>query len=555
MHARNVLIKFARFVIAWNLALIVLLMLAAVVWGQKKRVPSSTERSPGEFVRSTGPQTLQFADLVELSQHEPPNETVDSKLSKLLTTPFISNEAYLARAKPKRPSSQALGPFIRAVLWNIERGVQFESIRTALVQPDKFDQVIVQKKDSKQEPLTKEEQAEVEKQLEMLKYTDLFVINEADKGVTRTDYRDVTRELAQALKMNYAYGVEFVEVDPLSLGLEKVKMEDKAAESDIQKSFEPDKQKYLGLHGTAVLSRYPIRSATLHRLPSCYDWYLGEKKEISKVESGVRAASNLVFMERIAREVRRGGRMALIVQLAVPESPTGTLTVVATHLENKCKPECRRKQMAQILQWIRADPNPLVLAGDMNTTGSDSSPTSARKILNERLKDPDAWVKDAVKWSTGAPTALLMPLNMFRNKNDPTGFDVPVVSRKKEGKMFGDLEDFRFNDGHTFDFRGEDLRSANNRGGTLSDSNERVSKGFQYTFAMAKTYGGLVGQYKLDWLFVKGYATDPEKPGGSYKFAPHFAWTLEELNNAPDKPLSDHFPLTVDLPLREPSLK
>ncbi|MBV8572281.1 MAG: hypothetical protein JO319_16800 [Acidobacteriaceae bacterium] len=448
-----------------------------------------------------------------------------------------------------------MGPFIRVVLWNIERGLEFEPIRTALTQPGKFDQVIVQKKDPEEKPLTKEEQAEVKSKLELLKYTDVLVLNEADKGVMRTEYRDVTRELAQALKMNYAYGVEFIEVDPLSLGLEKVKMQDKAAESDIQKSFQPDKQKYLGLHGTSVLSRYPIRKAALQRLPPCYDWYLGEKKEISKVESGMRAGSNLVFMERIAREVRRGGRMALIVQLAVPESPTGTLTVVATHLENKCKPECRRQQMAQILQWIRADPNPLVLAGDMNTTGTDSSPTSVTKILNERIKDPDAWAKDAVKWSTGAPTSLLMPLNMFRNKNDPTGFDVPVVSRKKEGKMFGDLEDFRFNDGHTFDFRGEERRSANHRAGTLSDSNERVSKGFQFTFAMAKTYGGLVGQYKLDWFFIKGYATDPEKPGGSYKFAPHFAWTLEELNNAPDKPLSDHFPMTVDLPLQEPGLK
>lgn len=548
------LAEVARFVFSRrNVSCGLLMMLVPGVSGQAPR--PSAQQKQGGLVQSSGPQTLKFTDLVELSQRDVPNEPLATKLNKLLTTPFINNEAQFAGARPKRPSSDALGPFIRAVCWNIERGLEFESIRTALAQPGKFDQVIAQKKDPKKKPLTKEEQAEVKSQLELLKYTDLLVLNEADKGVTRTDYRDVTRELAQSLNMNYAYGVEFIEVDPLSLGLEKVKMENKAAESDIQKSFQPDKAKYLGLHGTAVLSRYPIRNATLRRLPVCYDWYLGEKKEISKVESGLRSGSNLVFMERIAREVRRGGRMALIVQLAVPESPTGTLTVVATHLENKCKPECRRNQMGQILQWIRSDPNPLVLAGDMNTTGTDSSPTSATKLLKERVKDPDAWAKDAVKWSTGAPTSLLMPLNMYRSKNDPTGFDVPVVSRKKEAKMFGDLEDFRFNDGYRFDFRGEDHRSADNRGGTLSDSNQRASKGFQYTFAMAKTYGGLVGQYKLDWCFVKGYAKDPEKPGGSYKFAPHFAWTLEELNNAPDHPLSDHFPITVDLPLLEPPLK
>jgi endonuclease/exonuclease/phosphatase family metal-dependent hydrolase len=143
----------------------------------------------------------------------------------------------------------------------------------------------------------------------------------------------------------------------------------------------------------------------------------------------------------------------------------------------------------------------------------------------------------------------------MRNKNDPTGFDVPFFSRKKEAKLFGDLNDFHFEDGHTFDFRGEAARSAEDRGGTLSDSNQRASKGFRYTFALAKTFGGLVGEYKLDWVFVKGYATDSSKAGGSYKFAPHFARTLQEVNEAPDDSLSDHFPITVDVPLTEPPLK
>jgi hypothetical protein len=83
-----------------------------------------------------------------------------------------------------------------------------------------------------------------------------------------------------------------------------------------------------------------------------------------------------------------------------------------------------------------------------------------------------------IQLSTGAPTILLMPVNMMRSKNDPTGFDVPVLSRNKEAKVFGDLNDFHFEDGHTFDFRGESIRSAEGRGGTLSDSNQRATKGF-----------------------------------------------------------------------------
>lgn len=103
-----------------------------------------------------------------------------------------------------------------------------------------------------------------------------------------------------------------------------------------------------------------------------------------------------------------------------------------------------------------------------------------------------------------------------------------------------------------FDFRGEDDRSGEGRAGTLSDSNQRSGKGFSYTFALAKTYGGLVGEYKLDWFFVKGLGTDSRKSGRKYQFAPHFARTLMDLNNAPDEGLLDHAPMTVDLPLTEP---
>jgi hypothetical protein len=89
--------------------------------------------------------------------------------------------------------------------------------------------------------------------------------------------------------------------------------------------------------------------------------------------------------------------------------------------------------------------------------------------------------------------------------------------------------------------------------GSYCDSNQRGTKGFRYTFALARTYGGLFGEYKLDWVFVKGYATDASKPGGSYKFSPNFARTLQEVNEAPDDSLSDHFPITVDVPLTEPA--
>jgi endonuclease/exonuclease/phosphatase family metal-dependent hydrolase len=534
----------SAYMLGWTAAFLLLIAGVATL-GQ-------TSGSKADYVRQSAPKPLSFDELVQLEKTDDPSPQLAARLDQLLHTPFLSNEAFYSGAKPNRPSSQALGPFLRATMWNIERGIQFEGIRTSLAEPDKFEAYIQKKKDTKSKPLTADALVVVKSQLDILKPTDLFIFNEVDDGVTRTDYRDVGRELAQALRMNYAYAVEFLEIDPLNLGLEQVKMSDKEAQADIQKSFVPDKSRYLGLHGTAVLSRYPIRKATIRSLPVCYDWFLSEKKAISKLESGKRASANLVFMERISREVRRGGRTALFVELAVPESPTGAITVVAPHLETKCIPECRRKQMAAILDWIKAEKNPVILAGDLNTSGSDTSPTSASKVITNRLKDPDKWAVSAIKWSTGAPTILLMPVNLMRNKNDPTGFDLPLFSRKKEAKLFGDLNNYRFDDGNTFDFRGEDARSTDNRGGTLSNSNQRATKGFRYTFALARTYGGLFGEYKLDWFFVKGYATDSSKPGGSYKFSPNFARTLQEVNEAPDDSLSDHIPITVDVPLTEP---
>ena len=44
-----------------------------------------------------------------------------------------------------------------------------------------------------------------------LRQADIVVLNEVDWGLKRTGYRNVAKELADAMGMNYAYGVEFVE--------------------------------------------------------------------------------------------------------------------------------------------------------------------------------------------------------------------------------------------------------------------------------------------------------------------------------------------------------
>ena len=90
---------------------------------------------------------------------------------------------------------------------------------------------------------------------------DIIFLNEVDLGMKRTDYRDVAKELARALGMNYTFGVEFVEVDRLvDLGLDSVKLEDPDQAQQMQEELRADPGRYLGLHGNAILSRYPIRA-------------------------------------------------------------------------------------------------------------------------------------------------------------------------------------------------------------------------------------------------------------------------------------------------------
>jgi hypothetical protein len=123
-----------------------------------------------------------------------------------------------------------------------------------------------------------------------LQGVDVLILNEADWGMKRTEYRDVTQELAAALHMNYAYGVEFVEVDPLfDLGTEQVQLTDAQEEQRLQQDLSSR---------PSALSRFAWNSdpepvsrslrARIHRLPVCYDWYNKEYSAISKLENGRR---------------------------------------------------------------------------------------------------------------------------------------------------------------------------------------------------------------------------------------------------------------------------
>lgn len=182
----------------------------------------------------------------------------------------------------------------------------FDAVRAALLGPEALARLL----DKSKYPTGGAARAEIIRQASLLKQSDVIVLNEVDWGVKRTGYRDVAGELAALLSMNYAWGVEFVEVDPLTTGTERFEeVEDAAERAALVKNIAVDKTRARNLHGTAILSRYPLANVRLVPFErQGYDWYAGELKKVSKLEEGKRKGSALVFGEKITREVRRGGR-------------------------------------------------------------------------------------------------------------------------------------------------------------------------------------------------------------------------------------------------------
>ena len=496
---------------------------------------------PSVIVRAqqgpSGPPLLTYDDLVALYENDVPSEELQARLTKLLNTPFVRNST--AGAAPS-------GKFIRIATWNIERGLEFDAVKAALTNNQQFFRRLKPSQRGKNYNLTT-----ILDQAKKLSRADVVVLNEVDWGLKRTDYRNVARELATAMRMNYAYAVEFVEVDPLTLGTETLEGETGTDKTEIVQNIAVDKSRTLGLHGTAILSRFPLRNVRVVRFENQgHDWYANEKKGVSKLEKGKQKGAGLVFGEKILREVRRGNRMMLLADIERSQIPGGALTVVATHLEAKSKPEDRRKQLEEILNQVKSVDHPVVIAGDMNTSGTDSVPTSFQREVKKRLGSSSFWVQKGIKYATGVGLLYDLTLGLVktqRTKRDPTVKSVRFVSENPEEKFFTTLKDFRFQDGGAFDFRGSKEFSTGGSEETLSDSNERASKGFASTLELE---GKIDIELKLDWIFVKpAQLTDPDDTKQPYIVAPQFGRTLKTLNYSLKDRISDHNPLIVDLRL------
>ena len=538
-----------------GMAVLYVFIAIAVGWLSASALPSD------DYVRDSEPKLFSYDELIQLSLDQEMSPELTEKLRLVTTTPFINNEAYLNGARPQPLDVPKLGPSLRVAFWNIERGLELDYIELFLSDKDAFMAKVEEERKAAKANKKRVRTVDLEKipeEIETLKSADVWILNEVDWGVQRTHYREVVREMGKALNMNWAYGVEFLEIDPKQLGTDKFDDgETKTEQQELQQVFAVDKDKLHALHGNAVLSRYPIRSARLVPFTVGYDWF--KESKIRPLEKGKRKAAKLIG-EDLLREVRRGQRTTLFVDLDVPEAPGHRITIACTHLENRAKPKIRRQQMQQLLNEVSEVPNPVIIAGDMNTTGGDSTPTSVENMLYKRYGSLDFWTTKGVQWATGvgmvySAARATMKLSGIQYRIDPTSANVPGASPNLERAFFSSLEKFRFADGKAIDFRGVPARTVNGTGGTLADSNQRQGPGFTPTFVAELIWGNVkLAKFKLDWFFVKADIKSPRDTKGSYLFAPHFPRTLVNLNNAPPEPIADHSPMTIDLPFSEPAI-
>jgi endonuclease/exonuclease/phosphatase family metal-dependent hydrolase len=490
---------------------------------------------------------LSFDELIALYENETPPAPLARKLEDLLETPFVENGAVTPKVKASRVVLPHIGPALRVAHWNIERGISFEDIRAALSGRD----ALARRLSQLQRQLDSKEEERVLDEAHLLSQADIIILNEVDWGLKRTGYRHVAKELAAALGMNYAFGVEFVEVDPLTLGTGKLEGEEIEDRDDLLLNLAVDRHRTIGLHGNAILSRYPLKNVRIVRFQTQgHDWFEGEKKKVTPLEKGKRKTAEIAFLEKVMREVRRGSRMLLLAEIEDAKIPGGRATIVNAHLEARTKPSNRRRQLEEILAVIKMIDHPVILAGDLNTSGSDATPTSIQREVKRRLGSASFWAQYGIKWATGF--GLLYDttrgaINFSRVYSDPTVRSIKFVLENNEAKFFSTLEDFRFADGGAFDFRGNKERSADGREGKLANSNERAMKGFKPTYEPERSFR--VARHKLDWIFVKPPGlTKPNDENAPYVFAPHYGRTLQTLNYSLGERISDHNPIIVDLP-------
>jgi endonuclease/exonuclease/phosphatase family metal-dependent hydrolase len=224
------------------------------------------------------------AELENLSSYRTVEPDIHRVLDNLYSGSFCRNAAH-ARSR------------YRLVAWNLERGIEFSG------------------------------QLEALRRHPYLSTADVYLLTETDIGMARSENRAVAQEIAQDLGLHYSFA-------PCYLNLSKG--------AGIERKVDGENE--LGLHGNAILSRYPIRNVRPIYLRNGIDKMRG-------------------------REKRLGRQVTLAAEV---EFPNYRVTAVTVHLDANSSQAHRCSQMGDVVRELPTD-LPAILGGDWNTSTSNSS--------------------------------------------------------------------------------------------------------------------------------------------------------------------------------------
>ena len=206
------------------------------------------------------------------------------------TDPLLSSaQIHHVVGEPSRVAIMEPHTSLRVVTWNIEQGVRFDDITQQLRRMN----------------------------------PDIVLLQEADIACQRSGNRNVPRDLAHALQMNWVAAGEFQEIGESSKGIP-------------------------ALTTQAILSRYPITGATTIRF----------------------AKQALLRWQLSPVQPRRGARIAL-------KARTAGVQLYNAHIESGGNETLRTRQMRQILDDFahnRTENGRAIIAGDFNNIPAARSP-------------------------------------------------------------------------------------------------------------------------------------------------------------------------------------
>ena len=186
------------------------------------------------------PELLKFESTAELERSELWKK-IGPEAERILNAVVVSEPPASAGGQPvarNRPAAHAAGSDMRALAWNLERGIRLGGIANALKTDDR------------------------------LTDRDVLLLSELDYGMARSGNRFVAKELAEELGLNWAFAPVYI---PLQKG------------SGVEANMPGENT--VSIHGIAIMSPWRMRDVHAVPIPNGKDKMRGKEKRLGRLRS------------------------------------------------------------------------------------------------------------------------------------------------------------------------------------------------------------------------------------------------------------------------------